>query len=99
LSLTRLRVTRLAAAQRRVLDVHELAACGLTREAIRTRARNGRLFPIYRGVYAVGHPDIPLEGLFLAAVKACGPDAVPATCSRERTMRPARPISRHTAIA
>jgi very-short-patch-repair endonuclease len=71
-----LRVTRLAAAQWRVLDVHELAACGLTREAIRTRARNGRLFGIYRGVYAVGHPDIPLEGLFLAAVKACGPDAV-----------------------
>ena len=27
-------------------------------------------------MYAVGHPNIPLEGLFLAAVKACGPDAV-----------------------
>src|ERR687895_679332 len=31
---------------------------------------------MYRGVYAVGHANPPLEGRFLAAVKACGPDAV-----------------------
>jgi hypothetical protein len=29
-----------------------------------------------RGVYAIGHPNPPLEGRFLAAVKACGPDAL-----------------------
>ena len=69
-------MVRAAATQWRVLDVRELAGCGLTREAIRTRVRNGRLFPKYRGVYAVGHPNIALEGLFLAAVKACGPGAV-----------------------
>ena len=44
--------------------------------------RNGRLHPIHRGVYAVGHANLPLEGCFLAAVKACGPGA------------PARPVSR-----
>ena len=31
---------------------------------------------IHRGVYAVGHRKLPLEGRFLAAVKACGPGAV-----------------------
>jgi very-short-patch-repair endonuclease len=56
--------------------VHDLRACGLSDDAIFTRVRGGRLFPKYRGVYAVGHPHIPLEGLFLAAVKACGPGAV-----------------------
>ena len=38
--------------------------------------RNGPLHPLYRGVYAVGHANLPLEGRFLAAVKACGPTAV-----------------------
>jgi hypothetical protein len=33
------------------------------------------LHPLHRGVYAVGHPNIPLNGRFLAAVKACGPTA------------------------
>jgi hypothetical protein len=31
---------------------------------------------VHRGVYAVGHANPPLEGRFLAAVKACGPRAV-----------------------
>jgi Protein of unknown function (DUF559) len=31
---------------------------------------------MHRGVYAVGHANPPLEGRFLAAVKACGRDAV-----------------------
>jgi len=30
---------------------------------------------MHHGVYAVGHPNPPLEGRFLAAVKACGSDA------------------------
>jgi Protein of unknown function (DUF559) len=32
--------------------------------------------PVHRGVYAIGHPNLPLEGRFLAAVKASGPGAV-----------------------
>ncbi|MGI9021057.1 MAG: DUF559 domain-containing protein [Solirubrobacterales bacterium] len=31
---------------------------------------------MFEGVYALGHPNPPLEGRFLAAVKACGPTAV-----------------------
>ncbi len=43
---------------------------------IETRVAAGRLHPIHRGVYAVGHPNLTREGWFLAAVKACGPGAV-----------------------
>jgi hypothetical protein len=59
-----------------VLSLDELFACGLSRTEVRTRARNGRLHSIHPGVYAIGHPNRPLEGRFLAAVKACGPTAV-----------------------
>jgi hypothetical protein len=70
------RIARAAAGQWGVLDLDELLACGLTRQAVSKRIATGRLFPFHRGVYAVGHPNLPLEGCFLAAVKACGPDAV-----------------------
>lgn len=58
-----------------VITAVELRKCGLSRDAIATRVRNGRLHPIHRGVYAVGHPQLTPEGRFLAAVKACGPRA------------------------
>jgi very-short-patch-repair endonuclease len=71
------RVARAAAEQWGVLSLDELFACGLLPGAVATRVRNGRLHPIHRGVYAVGHRKLPLEGRFLAAVKACGASAVP----------------------
>src|SRR5439155_363203 len=40
------------------------------------RVRTGRLHPVHRGVYAVGHPNVSREGAFLAAVLAVGPGAV-----------------------
>jgi very-short-patch-repair endonuclease len=70
------RVAELAADQHGVLSVADLCGCGLSLNAIAVRARNGRLHPVYRGVYAVGHPRVTVEGRFLAAVKACGPTAV-----------------------
>jgi hypothetical protein len=69
-------VARLAAEQWGVLSLDELRMCGLTRKEVMGRARSGRLHLLYRGVYAVGHSALPLEGRFLAAVKACGPTAV-----------------------
>jgi predicted transcriptional regulator of viral defense system len=69
-------VARLAGEQWGVLSLGELRMCGMTREAVNVRVRNGRFHPLHRGVYAVGHPRITLEGRFLAAVKACGPTAV-----------------------
>jgi very-short-patch-repair endonuclease len=58
-----------------VLSFDELRACGLSADAVASRVRNGRLHPMHRAVYAVGHDNPPLEGRFLAAVKACGPNA------------------------
>lgn len=59
-----------------MLSLDELRMCGLSRDGVAVRVRNGRLHSLHRGVYAVGHANPPLEGRFLAAVKACGPDAV-----------------------
>jgi hypothetical protein len=70
------RLAELAAEEWGVLSTDELRECGLSLNAIAVRVRNGRLHPLYRGVYAVGHDGLPLEGRFLAAVKACGPTAV-----------------------
>jgi very-short-patch-repair endonuclease len=70
-----LRLARAAADQWGVLSLAELFACGLSPKSVVTWVRNGRLHPIHRAVYAVGHANVPLEGRFLAAVKACGPSA------------------------
>ncbi|HEX6698312.1 MAG TPA: elongation factor P [Solirubrobacteraceae bacterium] len=64
-------IARRAASAWGVLSLDELFACGLSRNAVMNRVRNGRLHPVHRGVYAVGHADLRLEGRFLAAVKAC----------------------------
>lgn len=67
-----MRVARRAAEQWGVLSLDELRECGLSRDAVAFRARNGFLHRLHRSVYAVGHENPPLEGRFLAAVKACG---------------------------
>jgi hypothetical protein len=89
-------VARLAAGQWSVLSVDELLACGLSHKCIEVRVRRGQLHPRHRDVYAVGHPNIPLEGRFLAAVKACGHDALlsryAAACLRGYLVFDGRPI-------
>ena len=70
-----LEVARLAARQHGVVSVDDLRACGLAPKAISVRAANGRLHPMHRAVYAVGHGNPTREGWMLAAVKACGADA------------------------
>ena len=54
----------------------QLIALGLTRDQIDGRLGAGRLHPLHRGVYAVGHRVVERRGLSLAAVLACGPGAV-----------------------
>jgi very-short-patch-repair endonuclease/predicted transcriptional regulator of viral defense system len=70
------RIAERAADSWGVLSVTELLACGLSRDGVSDRVIAGRLHRKYAGVYAVGHPNVPLEGEFLAAVKACGPGAL-----------------------
>jgi very-short-patch-repair endonuclease len=64
-----------AATQHGLISVEQLHACGLGRNAIALRVRNGRLHRVHRGVYAVGHPALTLTGRFVAAVLACGDDS------------------------
>jgi hypothetical protein len=59
-----------------VISAAELRDCGLSKKAVSRRVRKGWLHSMHRGVYAVGHDNPPLQGRFLAAVKACGPGAV-----------------------
>jgi very-short-patch-repair endonuclease len=70
------RVAALAARQWGVVDLADLQACGLTQQAVAKRVAAGRLHPLYRGVYVVGHPTVSLRGRCLAAIKACGDGAV-----------------------
>jgi very-short-patch-repair endonuclease len=69
-------VARLAEAQHGVVARRQLAAAGLTPEAIDHRLRSGRLHCLYRGVYAVGHRVLSREARWMAAVLAAGPNAV-----------------------
>jgi hypothetical protein len=59
-----------------VVSISELREFGLSYDAVGWRVRKGWRHPLYRGVYAVGHASPPLEGRFLAAVKACGDGAL-----------------------
>ena len=69
-------VADLAAEQWGVVSLRELLQCGVSDDTVERWVRNGHLHRIHRGVYAVGHPNLSLEGRFLAATKACGPTAV-----------------------
>ncbi len=59
-----------------VVERSQLRALGLGDDAIDRRLATGRLHPLYRGVYAVGHRRIGPEGLLWAAVLAYRPDAI-----------------------
>jgi predicted transcriptional regulator of viral defense system len=69
-------VADLARRQYGIVDHAELLGVGLSASAIHRWAADGRLHRLYRGVYAVGHTAVTGHGLWLAAVKACGPEAV-----------------------
>ncbi len=62
--------------QHGLITTNQLLAMGLTRWFIDYRVKSGRLHPIHRGVYAVGHQALDLDDHFHAAVLAVGPDAV-----------------------
>jgi very-short-patch-repair endonuclease len=53
----------------------QLLALGFSSKAIKHRIASGRLHPVWRGVYAVGRPQLSRRGRWMAAVLSCGPEA------------------------
>ena len=69
-------LARLAATQHGVVATRQLKEWGFSMRSIRRRVDKARLHRLHRGVYAVGHIKISLKGRWMAAVLACGPEAV-----------------------
>jgi hypothetical protein len=66
----------LARRQHGVVSVGQLQALGYSKAAIHRACAAGRLHSLDRSVYAVGHTNLSLHGQCLAAVFACGREAV-----------------------
>jgi very-short-patch-repair endonuclease len=65
-------IARLAEAQHGVVSVAQMRNLGVSDDAVRARMFAGRLHRVHRGVYAVGHGALSIEGRCLAAVLAVG---------------------------
>jgi very-short-patch-repair endonuclease len=62
--------------QHGVLARADLLALGFSDKGIKHRVSSGRLHPVAAGVYAVGRPELTPHGRWMAAVLACGDDAL-----------------------
>jgi very-short-patch-repair endonuclease len=66
----------IAERQHGVVTYRQLREVGIGKDSIWKAVRAGRLHRVYRGVYAVGHAGLSIEGEWMAAVLACGDGAV-----------------------
>lgn len=66
----------LAGRQHGVVSTLQLRELGLTKHAVRRRVESKHLQRLYQGVYAVGHTALTADSRRLAAVLACGPEAL-----------------------
>ncbi len=69
-------IQALARRQHGAVSHRQLIAAGLKPSTIHGRVRAGALHVVHRGVYAVGRPDLPVRGHWMAAVLACGRGAL-----------------------
>jgi very-short-patch-repair endonuclease len=69
-------MARLASRQHGVVATWELLILGLSRHQIAREVKRGTLHRLHRGVFAVGHTRLTLRGRWMAAVLACGPNAL-----------------------
>jgi very-short-patch-repair endonuclease len=65
----------LAKNQHGVVTRRQLLGLGLSTDSIKHRVAKGRLHPLWRGVYAVGRPQLGRHGMWMAAVLSCGSGA------------------------
>jgi len=68
-------IHRLAARQHGVVSIGQLFDLGFSADAIKHRVAAGVLWPVHRGVYAVGRPSLSRHGRWMAAVLSCGSTA------------------------
>jgi hypothetical protein len=78
------RVVEAAAERHWVMSIGELAEVGMSRDQVDRAARDGFLFRVHRGVFAVGRPQLGFEARCRAAVLACGPAAAVSHASAAR---------------
>jgi hypothetical protein len=76
LSAKDLELAALADAQYGVVTRAQLLNAGLSGDDVDRRVKAQRLRRLHRGVYAVGHRRLTVEGRWMAAVLACGEGAV-----------------------
>jgi very-short-patch-repair endonuclease len=69
-------VQALAGRQHGIVKSRQVSEAGLTKQAIRRRVEAGWLVPQYHGVYAVGHTALTDKSHLIAAVYACGEEAL-----------------------
>jgi Transcriptional regulator, AbiEi antitoxin len=70
------RVWSLVRQQHGVISRQQLLSLGLTQDGIKHRLAIGRLHRLRRGVYSVGRPEVNDYGRWMAAVLACGDEAI-----------------------
>lgn len=68
-------VWALAERQHGVVARTQLLELGISPDAIKHRVTKGRLHPVWRGVYALGRPQLTRYGRWMSAVLSCGPGA------------------------
>ncbi len=68
-------VWTVARRQHGVVTRTQLLDLGLSSDAVKHRIVKGRLHPLWRGVYAVGRPELTQHGRWMSAVLSCGPTA------------------------
>lgn len=74
-SATSVRVAAVAGSQWGVINLRQLNACGVSGTMVSRWVAEGRLHRLHRGVYAVGHRAVPIEGRLTAALFFAGAGA------------------------
>jgi very-short-patch-repair endonuclease len=59
-----------------IVTRRQLLGAGISGDVIDRRLKRGALIPVHRGVYRAGHAAPSTSAVYMAAVRACGADAV-----------------------